>query len=142
MSNVMECWKSIKETGGASYNMSTGTINPTIGWMVSTEGNERIVPIPETWIEFSNAVNQYFRQLSSNGKLHLDVLMENESLFLGFWIHEGKLYIDISEWYDMFTDAIEVADKNNQIAIWDCMNKKEFPLQSNLTQLINENSQK
>lgn len=127
MSNVTEVFKSIQETGGASYNIATGVLNPNTGWMVSTSGNEKKIKPPTDIVSFMNEVNQYLRSLSPNGTLRIDILT-NESLYLGFWIHEGELYMDISEWYEWFTEAVQVGVTNNQLAIWDCSKGEDFPL--------------
>lgn len=130
MSNILKVFESIKNTGGASYNFSTGILNPDTGWMVGTAHNERQIPMPENLHNFGSAVNDYLRSLSYNDRLHIDVLMENESLYLGFWFHEGKLFIDISEWYQWFSEAIVVAQNNDQIAMWDCTHKHEFKIKN------------
>lgn len=48
----------------------------------------------------------------------------------GLWVHDGKLYIDISINIESLDDAIAMAS-GKELAIWDCANSKEIPLENN-----------
>lgn len=116
--NFHNVWQSIQNTGGASYNLSTAEMNPTTGYMVALKGVEQIYPVPSTMDEFKNILQDYLK----GTKLH--TILSNRELFVGFWIDEGKLYVDLSEIVITQRDAIEKAKENEQRAIYDCAGKE------------------
>ncbi len=53
--------------------------------------------------------------------------MEN----VGFWMDEGKLYIDRIQIVDDVKRAISLANDNNELAIWDIANQQEIRTNNN-----------
>ena len=53
--------------------------------------------------------------------------MEN----VGFWMNEGKLYIDRIQIVDDVKRAISLANENNELAIWDIANQQEVRTNNN-----------
>ena len=53
--------------------------------------------------------------------------MEN----VGFWMDEGKLYIDRIQIVDDVKRAISLANENNELAIWDIANQQEVRTNNN-----------
>jgi hypothetical protein len=48
-----------------------------------------------------------------------DAYLNNDRVYLGVWKDQGKVYFDISEVIDDKTQAIEIAKKRDQLAIFD-----------------------
>lgn len=142
MNTAKKAWQSIKLTGGASVNIATDKVNPNTGWMVSLSGHEKRYPIPETFEQFQAITKPYLLEVLPNRTDRLNLVLDDKTKFIGYWSHENELYVDISVHFEDFIDAMDFATINKQIAIWDCGNKREFSFQSNLTRLVNENSQK
>lgn len=110
---------SIAKTGGFSIHPVT-TSSPTTGYMVS------VVPESETILNSKADIT---------GDLIGKFLDENEakfesrpSLHVGGWIDSetGKVYLDLSERFDDIDDAIDAAEKTDQLAIWDLNEKSEI----------------
>ena len=45
---------------------------------------------------------------------------------VGFWMDEGKLYVDRIQIVDNVRRAISMANDNNELAIWDIANQQEI----------------
>lgn len=110
---------SIAKTGGFSVHPVT-TSSPTTGYMVS------VVPESETILNSKSDIT---------GDLIGKFLEENKSKFesrpslhVGGWIDSetGKVYLDLSERFDDIDDAIDAAEKTDQLAIWDLNEKSEI----------------
>jgi hypothetical protein len=48
------------------------------------------------------------------------IAMENNA-YIGFWLDNNDLYVDLSINIDNLNEAIEIAQKNKQLAIYNCM---------------------
>lgn len=114
--NFINVWNSIVSNEGASYNLSTGEMNPTTGYMVALKGCERIYTAPENLNQFQDVVQNYL-----SGDL-LNIVLSNKDLYLGFWLHEGKLYIDLSENIQNKISALKMGMERGQITIYNCEN--------------------
>ena len=122
MSNFIRVFESIQKTGGASFCLHTGELNPPTGYMVSEEGNEMKFAIPKTLNKFQDIVIQYMLKKSKA------FVFESPDEYLGFWIDNNQLYIDISRRFENKQSAIGYGRINNQIAIFDNANKQSiFP---------------
>jgi hypothetical protein len=123
MKNLKEFVASTIENGGATMNVATGDV-PTSGYVVSTQGNE------QTFQLFGNEVVKEIL-ISGAVKLFLEenivefVYAEN---FIGSWIDDGVLYLDISNVYDNEHDALRVAVANKQKAYYDLNNAKTIEI--------------
>lgn len=123
MKNLKEFVASTIENGGATMNVATGDV-PTSGYVVSIESSTKTFPL------FGNEVVKEIL-ISGAVKLYLEenivefVYAEN---FLGSWIDNGLLYLDISNVYDNEHDALRVAVSNNQLAYYDLNNAKTIEL--------------
>jgi hypothetical protein len=121
--NFTDVFRSIQETGGASYNMTTGILNPETGYMVPIAWNhEEKYTIPQNLFDFSVIVKAYLAN-------HWDKIMDSpEWIFIGFWLHEGQLYIDLAENIQDFEEAYEAGFDREQKAIYDCTNKRDITI--------------
>jgi len=117
MSNLIKFSNSILNNNGGSYNLLTGELNPNDGFMVSIEGHETIY-------KYYTESLQY--QVASYIKEHAYILCSNltkQQYFIGAWVHENKLYLDVSIKVDNEAEAKKLAIENNQLAYYD--NKKK-----------------
>lgn len=122
MSNLKQFVKATIENGGASFNLVTGELNPTTGYMVAIQGHEKIVPNVTSEKQLQYIISDFIRE-------HAIILasgISNEGNFIGTWLHEGNLYLDVSCNVSNKADAIKVAKEGNQLAIWDCANNCEI----------------
>ncbi len=53
-------------------------------------------------------------------------IAKKKNAFVGFWVNNNKIYIDLSINVNEKEEALKIAKKNNQIAIFDCLNLKEI----------------
>lgn len=105
--------ESLKETGGFSW--TPGNIDPT-GYMVAIEGHE------ETYdAETFNAVDLVHYIAS---KLHLI----KTGVFIGAWVSDGKVYLDLSESFSALSTAKQIGRKRHQLAIYDVHRAVEITL--------------
>jgi len=54
-------------------------------------------------------------------------LLSDANNSLGIWSHEGKTYLDVVVTVENYDEAVDLAKKHNQIAIWDLRNNNEIP---------------
>jgi hypothetical protein len=119
MKNLHDFVASIVENGGATFNLVTGT-SPTTGFVVSERGFEDITPIfgddVTKEILVSSSVYMFIRK---NG-----FELNDPKNFLGGWIDDGRLFLDISRVYDNEHDALRIAVDNGQEAYYHIDNDK------------------
>ena len=94
------------ENGGVSYCPYTGEMNPTTGYMVSIMGREKIV---------DELTDEVVRQYLQDNFIHI-----TPTTYFGAWFNDGKWYLDVSMNIQDRDIAIGIAQKNEQLAIWDC----------------------
>lgn len=81
---------------------------PTSGYMVALEGFELKVPVSEF---FTGVVADYIGE-------HAQKLMSNPALCVGTWLHEGLVYLDLSENIASREQAMALGKERGQIAIF------------------------
>lgn len=117
--NLSTLFSELSLTGGFSYNTTTGESNPTTGYMVSLRDHEQMFYFDD----FENKdIKNYFVR-------HVNVLSD-ESSFLGGWVNENQVYLDVSINIPNLEDAIYYGIIGGQKAIWDCVNSREIVLPS------------
>ena len=135
MSNFMRVFESVQKNGGATFNVETGELNPTHGYMVSLHGHEVRYTIPRNLNEFQNIVINYFAKKS---KFLKDVL--DTEWFVGFWINDNQLFCDIVRLVTNKKQAIALGKENKQIGIFDNVNKRtiflSYPTPPNSSTLL------
>jgi hypothetical protein len=116
MKNLKEFVAAIIENGGATYNLANGgTVDK--GYMVSKKGFEMKFQ-PE--VDVTQAVCQFIKEFGFE-------LYEVEN-FMGAWIDEGVLYMDVSNNFEKRSEAIKEGYKNEQLAIFDVVAQKSLYL--------------
>ena len=116
MKNLNEFVASIIENGGATYNLAMGDTAHS-GYMVSKKGFEMKFPTEKN---VKQAVIQFMEAYGFE-------LYEVEN-FMGAWIDEGVLYLDISNNIADRRKAIKEGYKNEQLAIFDVVAKESLYL--------------
>lgn len=99
--------------GGASFNITTGVYNPKNGYFVSLPNHEQQIPLSEF------KASDLKRYVNNN----YDVL-SNENNFVGSWVDNGMVYLDISEKITDKRTALVLGIDRNQKAIYDAFNGK------------------
>lgn len=117
--NLSTLFSELSLTGGFSYNATTGSFNPSTGYMVSLAGFEEQFYFDD----FENKdIKQYFVR-------HVKQLCKDES-FLGGWVDGNQVFLDISINIDDLETAIYTGIMNDQVAIFDCANQRVITLPS------------
>lgn len=109
-----------QEWGGLSINMVDGSM-PNTGYMVAKPPEfGRIVDE----VDFINPVKGP-KILSDYMKTHKNDLGNGKN-YLGTWLNESKVYLDVSENIQELFKAIKLGKERNQIKIWDVINQIEI----------------
>ena len=104
----------IIENDGATISPTGELQSLQTGFMVSLSGYEKIYKD----IKFIDLkmIKSYLR------------IAKSKNAFVGFWVSDKKIYIDLSINVIEKCEALELAKQNNQLAIFDCLNLKEIRL--------------
>ena len=103
---------------GLTFNLRTGkTCQYKTGFYVSLKNCERVTSFASFWSEDIQkfVTDNLFSLLDSNS-------------FLGIWFDGCKVYLDISVHVKGIYDAVQLAKKNNQKAIWDIENRQSIKI--------------
>ena len=114
MGNIKKFIQSITVHGGASLNINTGELNPTKGYFVSIAGAE---------IRLNNLSSANLKKYI----LENSELLSEPNVFLGAWLHKGKVYLDCSQQIFDKRTAIIKGMQRGQLAIFDAIKGIEIP---------------
>ena len=106
-------FKQTIENQGCSMNLDG--LSPVNGYMVGISGHEKKVNISDF---NAGHIDSFIRANLS--------LLHSRYYFIGTWIDNDMVYIDISINYTYKCEALEVAKKSGQICIWDVEKKVEI----------------
>lgn len=106
--------KKIILEGGATLNKYGKDFVSDNGFMVSVFG-----------AEFKTTDEE---KAKSKIEEYLEKIQTQEGLFVGVWVDEGEVYIDLSIHILNYNEALEVARNNKQKAIFDLKNKTSIYL--------------
>ena len=106
IANYLKIINEIRLTGGVSYNINTGELNPPYGYMVSLPSNEETVDVID-----EETVASYIKR-------HADLLWKHEHHF-GCWFDGSMFVLDVSIHCETKRDALFHAIVNSQRAVWD-----------------------
>jgi len=109
-----------QEWGGLSINMVDGSM-PTTGYMVAKPPSFGKI-VDE--VDFNDPVKGP-KILSAYMKRHKNDLGNGKN-YLGTWLNEGKVYLDVSENIQSKSKATRIGRERNQKAIWDVANLSEI----------------
>ena len=114
MENIKTIIEEIKKNNGGTYNKELKSINAERGFMVSLQGYEKKC---KTEQETEKAIIE-----------NMEIVKGLDNAYLGAWIDEGIIYIDISILVENKEDALEMGKINNQLAIYDIENNASIYL--------------
>jgi hypothetical protein len=96
------------KNGGASYSLQTGIADD--GVFASYKQEEKIIPL-------SVSKERLKKELASFVKKNAVKLTENEN-YIGGWLHEKNIYLDISRRFDNIENAVFFGMQNEQLAVF------------------------
>ena len=105
--------KMIKEmikNGGATLDTNYNNFNASIGYMVSIKGHEKKINI--------NDIKNIKKEITKKTEL----IKTKKGFYVGLWVENDILFIDISKHIIKYARALEVARNNKQLAIYDLKN--------------------
>ena len=105
--------KMIKEmikNGGATLDTNYNNFNASIGFMVSIKGHEKKVDI--------NDIENIKKEITKK----MELVKTKKGYYVGLWVENDILFIDISKHIINYNRALEVARNNKQLAIYDLKN--------------------
>jgi hypothetical protein len=104
---------SVKDHGGVTVSVHHESL-PTSGFFVSDQGGE-VVPLEK----FTEDTVRDFANVHTFELAHAGV-------YLGGWLSDGQVYLDITRHYVNRVSALNAAAVNQQLAIWDVANAEEI----------------
>lgn len=104
------------ENGGTTTSILTGEMNPETGFMCSLKDC--------TIINIAQFNTSSIEEIIRNNK----ELLSQENIYLGTWVNEGMVYIDISENINNIEEARAVGITRKQLTIFDCSRKEVIGL--------------
>ena len=110
--------------GGATLDRDLQPIDSKTGYMVSYFETEKTFDLSD--IDYKEISNLILKRQAD--------LKENE--YLGFWVYQGKLYIDISINILDLKQAKQVGINNNQLSIYDLSNDTSIQIMEEITEYI------
>ena len=107
----------LKENSGVSYNMTTKEYNQNKGFFVSLPNLETKVSLQSLSVDdIVIFINRY------------KTLLQDKTKFIGGWIDNNTVYLDISEQIFDKREALERGYKHNQLAIYNANESKVIDL--------------
>lgn len=107
--------KEILKNGGATLDTNYNNFNASAGYMVSLFGYEIKIDINNI-----EAIKKEMEQKKEEAKKY--------NAFIGLWVDNGLVYLDISKHMIDYNRALEVARNNEQLAIFDLKKKDSIYL--------------
>ena len=102
----------IIKNGGATLTSTLESAELKNGYMVSEVGAEKVFGLDKVE-EIEKTLIEYAEKITSNE-------------YVGAWVDDGKLYIDISKHYKSKKQALRVGADNKQLAIFDIANAESI----------------
>lgn len=109
MFNAQSILRHTLDDGGYTVHLEGYT--PDRGYLVGTRGYELKVKLEDFTV---NTIKGYVK--TNSHKLH-------GNNYLGTWVDNGYVYLDISQLVIGYTKALEKGLANNQLAVYDCEHK-------------------
>lgn len=106
----------ILEKKGATLDKNYNNFASDKGFMVSLEGQEKKI--------IKSNIEEIKKEIEEKRKF----IENKKGLFIGLWLEDNYIYIDISIYIENKTEALEIGKKNNQLAIFDLKNKDSLYL--------------
>ena len=98
------------KNGGATLDTNYNNFNASAGFMVSIKGHEKKLNIND----IENIKKEIIKKM--------ELVKNKKGYYVGLWVENDILYIDISKHIINYNRALEVARNNKQLAIYDLKN--------------------
>lgn len=112
MENLKSIINQVKLNGGATLKADYSNANLKSGYVASIFGYEKTYNM--------DALNM--EQLSADMQAYSKYVSEHQNAYIGLWIDNGMLYLDISKHIAKKQNAIEFGKRNNQLSVYDVIN--------------------
>jgi len=113
-----ELRKILDTNGGVTLHLNGDIFSPVQGYQVSVKDCYKVLYKRVTDFELTGfCINTMYEAIA------------NESSFIGLWIDEDYLYIDVSDYYMNKNEALSEAQKRNQKAVFDWQYKESLYLE-------------
>ena len=112
----LEDIKKIIEEKGATLTKELKQAELKEGYMVSLEGAE------------SQVKGEDYQAIIKAIEEKQEIIKDNKGLFIGLWLDEGIMFIDVSINIEDRAEALEFAKRNKQLAIYDIVNNDSIYL--------------
>lgn len=106
----------IIKNGGATLDCNYNNFNSNIGYMVSIKGQEVKVN--------KNDIQEIKKEIEKKREF----VQDKKGLYIGLWLDNDMMYIDVSIHIIDYMEALEVARNNEQLAIFDLKKKDSIYL--------------
>ena len=108
--------------GGFTWNPRTGGFDFSEGYISGVSPlHTRAIPVEEFTAQ---DVIDYLDFRGYDNKTVGQLLAQDPSKMVGGWAHEGRIYLDVSKVFDSEAEALKVATRLGEDAIWDAKNAK------------------
>lgn len=114
---MLDSWTELAEQAkidGFTRAIPSGAL-PTTGYMVALDGHEETFPAEVFCAEM----------LSGYVARKFDVLTGPGEVYLGAWLADGLVYLDVSENTPSLVEALHLGAERRQLAVWDVANAVE-----------------
>ena len=109
---------SLYTTNGASLSIRSGVLNPKFGFLASYKDYSQVIDLSKFKDNEADIILAYIIE-------HREQLMTSGN-FLGAWLNEGKIYLDVSKQFSREVECREFAIENKQQAYFAAENKQEI----------------
>jgi len=110
--------KDIIKNGDATLDTNGDSANLNGGFMVAVPNHETVISLNDL---------KDFRQVEKTINEYKALARKNNG-FVGCWVNDNKIYIDISKHYKQLKRAIKKGIEYKQLAIFDIGNLKDITL--------------
>jgi hypothetical protein len=114
-------YRTMRDNGGTFASNGYPVVKDT-GFMVGGLVPTTIVELP---MRNRNGRGWLADTLDEFVKSHHAHLGRNR--YLGTWVNDGKVYVDVSQWVETLDNAIALGKSRGELAIWDCAKNEEVP---------------
>lgn len=118
---AQEVAEKVRENGGLSVKLIDGS-EPIKGFMVATDSKFGAVVDEKDFFDpakTEDILNDYLLKHQAE--------LGKENNYLGLWLNDGKVYLDVSENIEDKEAAIKAGQDRDQISIWDVAAQDEVP---------------
>jgi hypothetical protein len=103
--DCVECARRVRESGGFTVNPHSGEY-PESGHAVAVDSEHELI----------SRLDEHAKLIGIYADLYADDIPENG--LIGGWVHEGSLYLDLSELHESEAVALALGRERGQIAIY------------------------